>query len=78
MVANNPTDPAATIELGVIPNDSESAEGPFVSPGFGPGRLVTRVIAEEQTDILFFQNDQAGSVQRITDDDEDQRALPGF
>lgn len=78
MVANNPTDPAATIELGVIPNDSESAEGPFVSPGFGPGRLVTRVIAEEQTDILFFQDDQAGSLQRITDDDEDQRALPGF
>lgn len=78
LAANDPTNDGATIELGVIPSDSENAVGPFISPGFGPGRLVTRVIAATQTDILFFQDDQPGSLQRITDNDDDQFALPGF
>lgn len=78
MAADDSANPAATVEIGVIPSDSERIEGPFVSPGFGSGRLLTRLIAGAQTDILFFQDDQAGSLQRVTDDDEDQLALPGF
>lgn len=78
LAPDDPSNNDATIELGIIPKDAESAGGPFISPGFGPGRLVTSVFAGAQADILFFQDDQPGSLQRITDNDKDQLTIPGF
>lgn len=78
IAANDPANPGASVDIGIIPSDTERAGGPFVEPGFGSGRLLTRAVADTQTDIWFFRDDQPGSLQRVTDDDDDQFALPGF